>query len=326
MVQPINRWRIWYKHKAINALFPYAVRLGRSGKQRMVNVSLRAAMAFYSYPQESIWHRAKPLIMRLSNTQTPPSLDWLVTLASPHVSWHDEPYDGDMVARWAAAASALPYTEEVGQSTVGVLLHIASVHFLRPHIPVEIWTLLKKQPSLPPECSGRLRGSSREVVRQVRALGDIEILKSYLLLIWSEWDHIDDQQSGGLAEMQVSIREDFGGIEMWCHRRDLVKRLDHVLSQLDRGLDHLRQHKPTLNTCRISRAKTQCSKLKQVLLEVDIEAMDGLAGKPSGSIFFGLLTPTDSTYRIPLDFRMFSASTVPVIFWSTCHYFDQQLD
>jgi hypothetical protein len=74
--------------------------------------------------------------------------------------------------------------------------------------------VVEGQPSLPPECSGRSRGSSADVVRQIRGLGDIEILKSYLLLVWSEWDHVGDEQSGGLAEMQISIREDF--VELRC--------------------------------------------------------------------------------------------------------------
>ena len=153
----------------------YRDRLARvRGHAVSTNMSLRAAMLLNS--EEFIWHHAKPLIMRLSNTQSPPSLDWIITLASPHVSWHDEPYDRNMVARWAKAASAVPYTEEVGQNVVDVLLHIASVDSLRPHIPVDIWRWLKNQPSLPPECSGRSRGSSGDVVRQVRALGDIEIL------------------------------------------------------------------------------------------------------------------------------------------------------
>jgi hypothetical protein len=41
----------------------------------------------------------------LSNVQSPPSLDWLIILASPHVPWHDELHNGNMVARWAVAAS-----------------------------------------------------------------------------------------------------------------------------------------------------------------------------------------------------------------------------
>ena len=90
-----------------------------------------------------------------------------------------------------------------------------------------------------PDCLGQRRGSSGDVVHQVQALGDVEILKSYLLLVWSEWDYIDNQQSGGLTKMLITLREDFSGIWMWCHQQDLIEWLDHILGQLDRGLNHL---------------------------------------------------------------------------------------
>ena len=266
------------KRKAISTLFPYIFRLGRSGGQGMAGTLLRTIMALDS--EGFIWDRAEPFLMRPSNTQTPPSLDWVITLLSPHAPWNTEQYDGNMVTRWAKAASAVSYTEEVGQNVVDVLLQIASVDSLRPHIPAEIWVWLKKQPSLPPQCPGRSRGSSGDVVYRVRSLGDIEILKSYLVLVWSEWDCIDDQDSGGLAEMQVSIREDFGGVEMWHHRQDLIKRLDYVLEQLDGGLDGLKQHKPSLETDHISRAVAQYSELKRVMVEIDAEAMNSLARMP----------------------------------------------
>jgi hypothetical protein len=41
--------------------------------------------------------------------------------------------------------------------------------------------------------------------------------------------------------MSAAIREDFGGIEMGPHREDLIKQVDHVLAQLDRGLGYLKQ-------------------------------------------------------------------------------------
>ena len=206
-----------------------------------------------------------------------------------------------MVAKWAKAVSTVSYTEEVCRSLVDALLHIASVDSLRPHIPDGIWAWLKNQPSLPPECPGRSRGTSVDVVRRVRTLGDIEILKSYFLLVWSEWDRIDSQEPGGLTEMGASIREDFSGVEMRHDRRDVMKRLDDVLEQLDRGLDNLKQHKPSLETHHISQAKAQYSELKRVLVEVDGEATKGPACKPLRLIFFDPLTPTD-TCRTSLDF------------------------
>ena len=242
----------------------------------MADMFLRAAVVLNS--EGLIWHHAAPLIMGLSGTQIPPSLNLLIILASPHLDWYSTAYDGNTVARWAKAASAVPYAEDVGQSVVDALLHIASVDSLRPHIPVTIWTWLKRQQSLPPECLGRSRGSSEDVVRQVRTLGDTEILKSYLLRVWSEWDSVD-QRFGGLTEMKVSIREDFGGIAMWRDRQDLMERLDRILGQLDGGLDHLRQHKPRLYFDHIPRAKTQYNELKAALLEVDVETMNGLARK-----------------------------------------------
>ena len=304
-----DRGLINSKRKAIIVLFLYAVRLGRSGNHRIVDVSLRAAMALSS--EELIWRRAKPLIMKLSNTQGPPSLNWLIALAPPHVS---RPPSGHTSIE-PAVALVLTFVAELYRSFFDIMFHVMSIHPARRFISVETWRQVENELFPPPECSGQSRVSSGDVVRRVRALGDIEIVKSYLLLIWSEWDHIDDQQSGGLAEMEVSIREDFGGIEMWRHRQDLIKRLDRVLGQLDRGLDHLKQHKPSLDTDHIPRAKAQYNVLKEVLLEVeaeaeaDIEVMVYRGRKSLRLIILGPLTPTD-THRISLDFRMCSASTL----------------
>ena len=277
------------KRKAISALFPHVLRLGRSGGQGIVDMFFRAIMA--SNSDEFIWDRAKPFLMRLSKTESPPSLDWVITLVSPCAPWHTEEYDGNMVGGWVKAVSAVSYTDEVGQSVVDALLHIASVDSLRSHVPIDIWVWLKNRPSLPPQCPGRSKGSTGDVVRQVRALGDVEILKSYLVLVWSEWDCIDSQESGGLAEMQVSIREDFSGIKMWRDREDLIKRLEYVLEQLDGGLDDLKQHKPSLEIDHISRAVAQYNELKRVLVEVDAEAANGLARKP---LQVGIFRSTDT--------------------------------
>ena len=254
----------------------------------MVGILLRAVMA--SNPEGFIWDRAGPLLMRLSETASPPSLDWVITLLSPHAPWHSEKCDESMVVRWAKAASTMSYTEEVGCSVVDTLPHIASVDSLRSHIPIEIWAWLKRQPSLPPQCPGRSRGSSGDVVRRVRSLRDIGILKSYLFLVWSEWDFIDSQKFGGLTEMQVSIREDFKGIEMWRHRQDLIERLDQVLRQLDGELDGFKQYKPSVDIDHISQAKVRCSELKRVLVEVDTEATNDLGRESPRLIFWGPLT------------------------------------
>jgi len=289
------------KRKAISSLFPYVLWQDRVGQEDMFDTLLRAVMT--SNSEQFIWHCVKPYIPRLSNELSPPSLNQVIVLASPHVSWHNLPHiepirsssewprpirlnllRSEPVARWAAAVSAVPYTDMVGQSVVDALLQIASVRSLRPHIPVGIWSWLKKRPSLPPECSGRSMGTSGDVVRHVRALGDIEVLKSYLLLVWSEWDPISSVPEG-LAEMQIAIREDFSGIGMGHHRGDLIERLDHVLGQFDRGLGHFKEHKPRIHDGNIQWTKGQYGELKEVLLEVERQAMGVLARTSPSSIY-----------------------------------------
>ena len=153
---------------------------------------------------------------------------------------------------------------------INALLQIASIDSLRSHIPIDLWAWLKKLPPLPPVCRGRRTGKKEAVVLHVRQLGDIEILKSYFLLIWSEWNFLF---ISGLDEMQISIREDFAGIELRHHREDLVERLDHVLGQLDRGLGYIEQHQPDINPYQLHRAKMDYKMLKEVLLEVEQESL-----------------------------------------------------
>ena len=206
-----------------------------------------------------------------------PTLDRVIALVSPHIFWGDILHGRNAVIRWAVAVSAVPHTEAIGQSVVDTLLQLSDNPSFRPYIPIGTWAWLKKVKTLPPVCHGRTVGSWPEVVRQVRRLGDVEILKSYFLLVWSEWDYL---YSRGLREMEISVKEDFAGIEMWGHRVDLVKRLDHVLGQLDRGLGYLNQHDPQIDQYHVRTALTQYRRLKEVLLDADGEMMRVLARAP----------------------------------------------
>ena len=256
--------------KAINALLPYAVSLARDGQQGMANTVLRVSRALNPNHREFMWPRVRPYIVPLFGKPTTPSLGSIIILALYHLPWDSNQVDGDIAAEWATATSAVPYTEEVGQSVVDTLLQIASVDSLRPRIPIDIWAYLKRRPSPPPEYLGRWKGIQEDVVRHVRALGDIEILKSYFLFIWSEWYPIEyPREPGPLREMLASIREDFDGVGMWRHRKELINRLDHILGQLDLGLKHLRLRKPSLDDYDVRRAKEQYGELKKLLLEVD---------------------------------------------------------
>ena len=309
MIEAADLNPILRKRKAISALFPYAVYLARDGQQGMADTFLRVARASNSNYREFMWGCVGPCIVPLLDKPTTPSLDSIIILASHRVPWYSSRVDKDTVARWAAATLAIPYTEEVGQSVVDALLQIASVDSLRPHIPIGIWAWLKRRPSPPPVCYGRWIGIKEDVVRHVRALEDIEILKSYFLFVWSEWDPVKyPWERRSLQEMWTSIQEDFGGIGMGHHRKELINRLDHILGQLDLGLEHLRLHKPSLDDDDVQTAKEQYGELKKLLLDIIIRA----SLRP---VFFGLLTPTDP-YRIPLNLHVRFASTVSIISYS----------
>ena len=74
--------------------------------------------------------------------------------------------------------------------------------------------------------------------------------------------------------MDALIREDFSGIRMGYHRKDLLQHLDHVLEQLELGLEHLQHHDPSISEGDIQARQSQYRQLKEVLLEVDKEAID----------------------------------------------------
>ena len=185
----------------------------------------------------------EPYAATLLKKTTLSSLHRATILLSPYVP--PRQWDESMIASWAAAVSAVPYSEMVGRSMVNTVFRLASMETLQPYIPIGVWAWLKLQLSLPPVCVGRDSGNGQALVCLIRGLGDPDILKSYLFLVWSEWNAPDDSSS---AEMQASIAEDLGGVGMQHHRADLIERLDHILGELDRGLEHLEQFKPGLTS------------------------------------------------------------------------------
>ena len=139
----------------------------------------------------------------------------------------------------------------------------------------------------------------------VRELGDVEILESYFLLVWSEWNVV---HRDGVDEMRASIREDFSGIGMGRCREVLIERLDHVLGQLDRGLGYLKQQNSLLDEDHIPTAREQYGELREVLLEVDKGASEILTRTSFKLInLFDLLTP-EGVHRIPLDVHLCAPS------------------
>ena len=126
-------------------------------------------------------------IMTPFDKWTSPFLNQATTLLSPGIPWRIVLRKEAAADGWATSASALPYTEEIGQGVVGTLSQVASVDGLQSRIPTNLWVWLKKRLSLPPVCRGRDMGSSGGVIHHVRGPpGDLEILKSYSFLVWSE--------------------------------------------------------------------------------------------------------------------------------------------
>jgi len=262
--------KIQSKRKAVTAFFPYAVRREREGSFAEIEAFLSAIKA--SSSTMSLWRPIMPFIPALFHAAAASPLTVLLT--SPHVPWDDKDYESHAEAAvtiWAIAASAVslddPCPEEVEQRVVDSLLYIASVDALRPLIPRDTCSWLNRRPSLPPLCQGRSSAKTKHVVRWVRGLKDPEILTSYLALVWSEWDPIHPRVD--LSEMRMTISRSFMGVNMRDHREYLIRHLDRVLKELDRGLGYFKQSKLWTNEDDIQLAKAQYGELMEKLLELD---------------------------------------------------------
>lgn len=246
------------KYKAISAFLPYAVWQAQDGQLGMLGMFFYAIRA--SRKLKFIWHRTDQhasLLFSKASAHT-------IVLASPHFRWHSSFAGEDLFQQWAAATSVVLCTEEVTWSVVNTLLQVAHQSNLLPRITIRLWSWLTKWPSLPPICFGRFLGTFPHVVKAVRGLKDIELLKSYLLLVWSEWGPLQSSD-----EMCTLIHEDFDGVGMGHHRRGLIHRLDHILNQLDQGLVYLQQYNPSLSRYDLHTMEQQYRQLREVLLDVE---------------------------------------------------------
>ena len=212
MVNSRDHGSLRSKRKAITALLPYAIQQERDGQPKMLDIFLGAARV--SKEWEFMWHRVGEYTGGLLREASPRA----VVLVLPYIRWDWLKYRKDWIKRWAWAVSGAPDTERVAQSVVNTLLQIASKEKLLPHIPINTWSWLTKRPHLPAICLGRSVGTCAHVVKAVRELGDIEILKSYFLLVWSEWNDFSPDSSGSVADYPPSR----------IHRLNQVHRPVHV--------------------------------------------------------------------------------------------------
>ena len=272
MAEAGDRRLLQSKRKAITTLLPHAVWQEREGRPETLDAILHAFRA--TRVLRFTWNCVDTFFSMLFSKASPRA----AALASPHIHWDLLIGRGDLIERWVATVSTAPHIDEVVQSVIDALLQIASAGNLATYIPVDLWSWLTECPPLPIICWGRSVGTCAYVVDAVRALEDVEVFKSYLLLVWSEWGF---PWSDGIDRMRTYIQDDFGGIGMGHHRADLIQRLDHVLGQLDLGLWRLGQHDPELGEVDLEVRTNQYRELRELLLEVNIKA---ISRKPRSSI------------------------------------------
>ena len=288
------------KYEAISTLFIYAIL--EQGQQQQVANSILPTLQALGPRRMVAWDYIRPYTPTLFRGPNTPSMDSLIILLSPYIDWEAYHSKNDII-RWAAAALAVPYTEEVGRDIVSALLQISMYDSLLPHIPLNIWMWLKRHSTLPPLYRGLWARITSSTVRYIRGLDDIQILKSFFILAWSGDNAIDCEDY-----MKDLLREDFCGIGMWGHRKDLVERLDGC-SQMG---------------CYSSQYRS----LMNGLLEVETEAAKTLIRTLSELSFSisMLIHATGNAHRIALHLHLCSAPPLPmtsphhvVNVWLHCH-------
>ena len=183
-------------------------------------------------------------------------------------AWFHNADKSTFVNLWMMAASYLEYTPETGQSVVEVLLRMACVYHWRPHITKEAWRWLKRRPELPPVCRARsLCCNDLGAISKVESLKDIEILKGYLIVVWSEWDWLAPWVC---SYMCAVIRKRFRGERKKGHREELRDRLLHIQKQLDLGLDHLRSQGSEMPGDYLQPTKEAYEALLETISEVEL--------------------------------------------------------
>ena len=322
MVEAEDHGPLQSKCKAITAIFPYAVLRERNGQPEMFDTILRA----FRVPRVSMimWRHVNRSVSTLLSVGSPRA----VVLAWPHVTQISPGIEGAYIRVWAVAVCAAPSTEEVAQVVLGTLSRFLSGPWLLPFITTSAWSWLARQPALLPTLQTRDGEKFAHIVNALRGFKDIRILKSYLLLSWSErngfpadrfeqpsdcWTYpgrVLHIRSCIFCTTQIMIQEDFGGDGMGCHRADLADKLDHVLVQLDRGLEYLKQHDWELDAGDLGITKDRYRRLRETLLEANTKAINRTPHLMIMSL--GMLILLDG-HRIPHNIYVCAPSSMSVV-------------
>ena len=138
MTEAEDRTPLQSKCKATTALLHYAVWRERGGKSETFDTIIHAARA--SGIPKFTWHHTNESVRMLLSMASPRA----IILASPHFL-RDRLWREAHFQKWAAAVSMTPYSEDLAQSVVDILLEFASGVQLSQHITVDIWTWLTKR-------------------------------------------------------------------------------------------------------------------------------------------------------------------------------------
>jgi len=89
---------------------------------------------------------------------------------------------------------------------------------------------------------------------KVCKFGDPELKTSHPFVVWSKWSHLYPWDCTAMLRL---IGEGLDGVGVAGYRADLIRRLDHVLSRLDRGWEFIDigYHRPFYNAADIPGSK-----------------------------------------------------------------------
>ena len=117
------------------------------------------------------------------------------------------------------------------------------------------------------------------MVQAVQKFGDVELIASYLFVVWSEWDGLPSWDCGVMLHL---IRGELSGVGVGGHQEDLIHQLDRVLPRLRPG-SHKKRHYEEFRTA---------------LLEMNKEAAKTLTGMSHRVVaLFCLLTCACAGYQ-----------------------------
>ena len=215
------------------------------------------------------------MIPKLLGEGSSATLKRAAILALPHLElvWLDSDDICTFVDSWITAADTLEYSEDVCQAVVDVLLQMAFFHSVRPHITPKAWAWLNKRPSLPPRCRGRLLCSiGSNVLPAVRSRKDTELLASYLVTMWSEWDCAGEWVFEGMCDVlrEEFVRRDGDDVVLREYRMDLLARLNLVLRELGKGLDYLRVRNLEIQPDEFEVISERYKELKRILVQGNV--------------------------------------------------------